>query len=91
MCCPICEKELKEKYLDYYNGIIHEYLYFCESDDHEFSEEYAFGSTTTKIGNKVLNHHHSYNDAENNKYNEEYDFYVWMEKKRLKESKKEDE
>jgi len=89
MLCPICNEKLKEEYLDYYNGIVHESLYFCEAKDHEFSESFIFGITETKIGEAIL--HYNYRQDNMDKYNDEYNFHVWMEKKRLEESKKEDE
>lgn len=97
MVCPICGEALKEEYLDYYNGIVHESLYTCDYDGkHKFSEQFAFGATITIFGDKELRHSYTYDAVENKKYNDDYEFYVWLEKQRLlenrmKESKKEDE
>lgn len=92
MMCPICGEALKEEYLDYYNGIVHESLYTCDYDGkHKFSEQFAFGTTITIFGDKELSHHYTYDVVESKKYIDDYKFYAWLEKQKLLENNKRDE
>lgn len=80
MKCPICDREVTNRQLDFMEHILTEEYISCEDEHHQFSSLYAYGSTEETIGRVSFRTHYSDSKEQLKLVNQQFKAVVELER-----------